>query len=249
MEFSQKLFIVTGGTRGIGAAISRLLVRQGATVLAIFMRQRKSAESLEKELANESGKFIAVKAHLGREEEVEGIVRLLGELGGKLHGIVANAASGVLVPLSNSTSKHWEWTMGINVLGHFRLFTRTKPYLIPGSSIVGISSPGAVRAIPFYGFVGASKGALEAMLRQLALEWGKEGIRVNIVRPGLVPTEALAHFPNREELLNEALRRTPRGELTQPEEVAEVVAFLLSQRSRAILGTTIVVDGGAEILA
>lgn len=249
MEFQGQLFLVTGGTRGIGAAVSRLLVQEGARVIAVFLRQRKAAEALAEELKTAPGQLLPVKAHLGREEDLPSILSQVEALGGKVQGVVANAASGVLVPLHSSTRKHWEWTMEINVYGHFRLLTALKPYLAPQASLVGISSPGAVRAIPSYGFVGVSKGALEALFRQLALEWGREGVRVNLVRPGIVPTDALAHFPNREELLAEALRRTPRGVLTQPEEVAEVVRFLLSPRSRAIHGATLVVDGGAEIVA
>jgi enoyl-[acyl-carrier protein] reductase III len=249
MEFSRELFVVTGGTRGIGGAVTRLLVREGATVVAIYLRQKKAVDALLKELDRFEGRCIPIKLHLGGEEDLTPLIEKIKELGGRIRGVVANAASGVLVPLSTSTVRHWEWTMAINVLGHFRLLIALKPFLFSGSSVVGISSPGAVRAIPSYGFVGVSKGALEAMLRQLALEWGGEGIRVNIVRPGVVLTEALDHFPNREELIHQAKLRTPRGRLTEPEEVAEVVRFLLSERSGAILGATIVVDGGAEIVA
>ena len=113
-----------------------------------------------------------------------------------------------------------------------------------GGRIIGISSLGASRAIPHYSFIGASKAALEAMARSLAQELGQGGIRVNIVNAGVVDTDALKYFPNREQLLEESARRTPTGANLTPNDVANAVYLLCLPEAAMINGHTLVVDGG-----
>jgi enoyl-[acyl-carrier protein] reductase III len=116
-------------------------------------------------------------------------------------------------------------------------------------SVVAVSSLGAIRAIPNYTAVGASKAALESMVRHLAAELAPQGVRVNAVSAGTVDTDALKHFPNREQLLEESARRTPAGRLITPQDVANVVVYLCTEYASMILGQTVVVDGGYSILA
>jgi enoyl-[acyl-carrier protein] reductase III len=118
-----------------------------------------------------------------------------------------------------------------------------------GSRIIAISSLGAGRAIPQYTVVGASKAALESLARHLALDLGPAGINVNLISPGIVETKALDYFPNREQLLDVAGRRTPLGRLATPADVAAVVLFLCSDAASMIHGQTIHVDGGYSIVA
>ena len=113
--------------------------------------------------------------------------------------------------------------------------------------IVALSSLGAARAIPHYGFIGASKAALEALVRTLAQELGPRGIRVNAVSAGVVETDALQYFPNREQVLDEFLRRNPAQQRLTPENVADAVYLLCLPESEMISGQTIVVDGGYSI--
>lgn len=241
-------YLVTGGTRGIGRAISEKLLKKGERVIATFLRQKNSAEKFQEEMKEKGwGELLLFKGNMA-EEKVRNELYKLCEKYAPLSGVVLNAASGVLRPLSSLSRKHWDWTMEINLYSHFHLLQLLRPILEEGSRIVGISSPGAVRAIPSYGAVGVSKAGLEAVLRQLAYEWGPQGIGINIVRPGVVPTSALNYFPNKEELIEETIRKTPRRTLTQPEEVADVVVFLLSKEASGIHGATIVVDGGMEIV-
>lgn len=244
--------LVTGGTRGIGAAVASWLVARGWTVLACYMRNRKAAAATADSLAGGPGRFEAIKGNVARQDQLDTLVSRVAEEvaeSGGLDALVLNAASGILKPLADNTRKHWDWTMDINAWAPLRLAQMVRPFLGAGSSVVAISSPGAVRAIPDYGAVGISKAALEAMARQLAYEWGPDGIRVNAVRPGLVPTGALEHFPDRTGLERQILDRTPLGRLVQPEDVAEVVGFLLSSGAGAITGTTIEVDAGASLEA
>jgi enoyl-[acyl-carrier protein] reductase III len=116
-------------------------------------------------------------------------------------------------------------------------------------SLVAVSSLGAVRAIPNYTAVGASKAALESMVRHLAAEFASEGIRVNAVSAGTVDTDALLHFPNRDELLEGARLRTPAGRLLTPQDVANSVIFLCTEFASMIHGQIMIVDGGYSILA
>ena len=117
-----------------------------------------------------------------------------------------------------------------------------------GGHIIAVSSLGAVRAIPNYAAVGASKAALESLVRHLAVELAPRGILVNAISAGVVDTDALKHFSNRTQLLDESARRTPAGRLTEPSDVADTALFLASDLSGMMVGQTIVVDGGYSIM-
>jgi enoyl-[acyl-carrier protein] reductase III len=119
----------------------------------------------------------------------------------------------------------------------------------PGSSIVGISSLGSARVLENYILVGTSKAALESVVRYLAVELAPRGIRVNAVSAGVVETEALDHFPNREQMLRAAEQRTPAGRMVEPDDVAGAVAYLCSPDADMIRGQTLIVDGGYSLLA
>jgi enoyl-[acyl-carrier protein] reductase III len=118
-----------------------------------------------------------------------------------------------------------------------------------GSSIVAISSLGAQRVLENYVLVGTSKAALESVVRYLAVELAPRGIRVNAVSAGVVETEALDHFPNREEMLRAGTTRTPAGRLVEPGDIAGAVAFLCSPDAQMVRGHTLIVDGGYSLLA
>ena len=118
-----------------------------------------------------------------------------------------------------------------------------------GSSIVALSSLGAQRVLENYVLVGASKAALESIVRHLAVELAPRGVRVNAVSSGVVETDALDAFPNREQMLSWSLQRTPAGRLVEPGDIAGAVSFLCSPAAEMIRGQTIVVDGGYSLLA
>ena len=134
--------------------------------------------------------------------------------------------------------------METNALALNLLAQQSVPLMTQGGRIIAISSLGAWRAIPQYAFIGASKAALEALVRSLAQELGQRGIRVNAVSAGVVDTDALKYFPNREQLLQEYARRTPAGPTLTPEDVAGAVYLLCLPEAAMITGHTLVVDGG-----
>jgi enoyl-[acyl-carrier protein] reductase III len=164
---------------------------------------------------------------------------------------VGNAASGVLRPVTEQQPKGWEWTMGINARSIlFGVQAAASHMKAQGwGRVIGISSIGSRRVLPEYSVVGVSKAAIEALIRYLAVELAPHGIICNAVSPGVVETEALDFFPSRELILSEGLRRTPAGRFVTPEEVARIVTWLCTEDARMIVGQTIVVDGGYELIA
>ena len=173
----------------------------------------------------------------------------LVEEAGPLDVVVANAASGVIRPVLELDEKHWDWTMNANARSVFTLARHAAPSMPSGGSIVAISSLGASRVLENYALVGVSKAAIEALVRYLAVELAPQGIRVNAVSAGLVETDALDHFPNREAMLGHFRGRTPAGRLVEPKDVADAVCFLASPEAAMIRGQTLVVDGGYSLLA
>jgi enoyl-[acyl-carrier protein] reductase III len=151
--------------------------------------------------------------------------------------LISNAAAGVLKPAAEITAKHFDWTMAGNARALLGLVQRAAP-LMKGRDgrVVALSSLGAARALPYYTAVGASKAALESVVRHLAFEYGRQGLRINAVSPGVVETEALQHFPNREEMVEFSRENTPLGRLATPEDVARVVLWLASDHAEMIHG-------------
>jgi enoyl-[acyl-carrier protein] reductase III len=153
----------------------------------------------------------------------------------------------VLKPVLEMTLKHWRWCMETNALALALLAQRAVPLMPEGGRIVALSSLGASRAIPGYGFIGASKAALESLVRSLALELGPRGIRVNAVSAGVVDTDALRSFPNRDALLSEFAERAPAGKALTVEDVAGTVYLLCLPEAAMVTGHTLVVDGGFQV--
>ncbi len=245
MSFEGKSVLVTGGSRGIGKAIALRFARDGAARVAIgYLRNDRAAEEAAEELRAAGTEPVLVRGNVS-SERVIGEVRELGPLDALVH----NAATGVIRPALETEDKHWDWTMNANARALLALARAAAPSMPSGSSIVAISSLGSMRVLENYILVGTSKAALESVVRYLAVELAPRGIRANTVSAGLVETGALAHFPNREDMLDMGLKRTPAGRLVEPEDVAGAVAFLCSPDAEMIRGHTLIVDGGFSLLA
>ena len=160
-----------------------------------------------------------------------------------------NAATGVIKPALETEDKHWDWTLNANARALLSLARACAPQMEGGSSIVAVSSLGSKRVLENYVLVGTSKAALESVVRYLAVELAPRGIRVNAVSAGVVETEALDHFPNREQMIHAGKSRTPAGRLVEPEDVAGGVAFLCSDDAEMVCGHTLIIDGGYSLLA
>jgi enoyl-[acyl-carrier protein] reductase III len=244
---SGKVALVTGAARGIGRATARKLALAGCDIAANYYNSGDEAESLCAEVRALGRRAVAIQGSVGVPDSVDEIFAEFGKHFDRLDIIVSNAASGVLKPTIEMTLKHWRWCLETNALALNLLVQRALPLFSEDARVIAMSSLGAQRAMPGYGFVGASKAALEALARALAQELGPRGIRVNVVSAGVVDTDALSYFPNREELLKDFARRTPAGPVLTPADVADAVFLLCLPEARMINGHTLVVDGGFAI--
>lgn len=247
-SLTGKRILITGGTRGIGRAISIRFARAGASVIANHVRDVKSAESLKTEADKEGVSLEICRADITSKKGLERLLNFIGNDKKELSGMVHCAATGVHGTIEELNTRHFDWTFSLNVRAFFELVKILLPRFSKDSSIVVISSKGAVCAVPSYSLIGSSKGALESLARNFAAELAPKGIRVNILSPGSVLTDAWEVMPDREKRISETLRRTPTGRLSTPEDVAWAAQFLCSNAAAAIVGHTLVVDGGSGII-
>lgn len=249
-DMSQKVALVTGSSRGIGRQTAIRLAKDGYDLVINYSRSRSAAEEVVKEIEALGRKALLVKANIGDVNKIKAMFQEIEEVYGRLDVLVNNAASGVQKPALELEESHWDWTMNINSKGS--LFCAKEAAKLMeingGGKIVNISSLGSIRYLKNYTAVGVSKAALEAVTRYLAVELAPMNIRVNAVSGGAVDTEALKHFPNREEILAEAANATPAGRIVEIEDMVNTIMFLLSEDSSMIRGQTIIVDGGISLL-
>jgi enoyl-[acyl-carrier protein] reductase III len=243
MSLDGSSVLVTGGTRGIGLAIALRLVRDGASRAVLgYMRNDAAAAEAAEQVQAAGAEAVLVRGEVSKEQVISELASH-----GPYRVVVHNAATGVIRPALETTDHHWDWTLNANSRALLALARATAPSMPAGSSIIGISSLGSHRVLPNYVLVGASKAALEAVVRYLGVELAP-AIRVNAVSGGVVDTGALEHFPNRDEMLRSA-ERTPAGRLVEADDIAGAVSFLCSSDAAMVCGQTIVVDGGFSLPA
>ena len=249
VSFEGKVSLVTGGSRGIGKAIALELARRGSHIAFNYLRSHRAAAETHKEIEALGVRCLHMKAHLGDAAKIKELFRKVSGEFSRLDILVNNAASGVQRPADQLEEKHWDWVMNINARAAWQCAIEASKLMSDGGSIVNITSQGSTKVLPNYFSVGTSKAALEAVTRYLAVELAPRGIAVNAVSSGFVKTQALDHFPNRDEMLAAAEKATPAGRIIEPEDVARVVAFLCTEEARMIRGQVILVDGGASLTA
>lgn len=239
MSGTGRSILVTGGSRGIGKEIALRFAREGARRVAIgYFRSDAAAEETAEELRALGAEPVLVRGNVSST----GVADQVAELG-PIDVLVHNAATGVIRPALETEDKHWDWTHSANARALLSLTRAAAPAMPEGACIIGISSLGAVRVLDNYTLVGTSKAALEALVRYLAVELGPRGIRVNAISAGVVQTDALDYFPNREEMLAMGADNAA-GRIVTPADVAGVVSFLCSSDAEMIRGQTLVIDGG-----
>jgi enoyl-[acyl-carrier protein] reductase III len=244
MSFDGASVLVTGGSRGIGREIALRLADEGASRVAIgYMRNDTAAEAVAAELRERGADAVLVRGNVSSTRVADEVAGL-----GPLDVLVHSAATGVARPALETEDKHWDWTLNANARALLSLTRAAAPSMPEGSAIVAISSLGSVRVLENYVLVGASKAALESVVRYLGVELAPRGIRVNAVSGGVVETDALSAFPNRETMLREARERTPAGRMVEAGDIADAVLFLAGPSAQMICGQTIVVDGGFSLV-
>jgi len=251
IDLSGKTALVTGGSRGIGRAIALRLAECGAKVAINYLRKTEAAEETAELVRQRGSEALVLRSNLAKRTKVEAMFETLqSEWGDRLDIVISNAASGVIKPAIELNEHHWDWTMSINAGTFLPLVQLARPMMEGhGGSVVAVSSLGALRAIPMYAAVGASKAALEALVRHLGVELAMSKIRINAVSAGVVDTDALKFFPHRDDIIGNSRVKTPAGRLTTPEDVADVVLFLVSPLAAMVVGQTVTVDGGYSVIA
>ncbi|MDR4316952.1 enoyl-[acyl-carrier-protein] reductase FabL [Niallia circulans] len=245
---TNKVALITGSSRGIGKATAIRLAKEGYDIVINYARSKKAAQETADEITALGRKVLLVKANVGDVDKIKAMFAEVKAEFGRLDVFINNAASGVLRPIMELEESHWNWTMNINSKALLFGAQEAAKLMDKGGKIVSISSLGAIRYLENYTTVGVSKAAVEALTRYLAVELAPKNIVVNAVSGGAVDTEALTHFPNREELLQAAAEKTPAGRMVEMEDLVNTVMFLVSDDASMIRGQTIIVDGGISLL-
>ena len=244
----MKTLLVTGGSRGIGAAIAVEAARTGYDRVVVHYHEHGDDAKRVCDTLHALGKeATAIHANFVNPDEIDAMMDEVEKLGA-IDGLVHAAAINVFKPLHNVRINQWDLCMSASTRSFLQIGSRAKPLMSSGGSIVAISSLGSTRALPHYGPMGPLKAALDAIVRQLAFEFGPDGIRVNAISPGLVQTTSIQRFPNPETIIQRVKERTPLGgRIATVDDIAPVAAFLLSPQAGWITGQTIVIDGGFSL--
>jgi len=248
-NFTGKVALITGSGRGVGKATALHFARLGADIVINYLRKQSSAEETAREIEALGRKALVVKADVSDEADLTRLFAETDAAFGGLDILVNNAASGYIRPVMEQKVKGWDWTMNINARAALFAAQKAAPLMQKrgGGAIVNVSSIGGMRTLPDYVVIGASKGALEAVTRYCGVELSPMNIVVNCVSPGIIATDALDHFKQGQEMLKVARERTPAGRIVEPQDVANLIAFLCSPEASMIRGQTILIDGGWSV--
>ena len=239
-ELKGKRALVTGAGRGIGAAIARELAEAGARVCVHYRDSREAAEALAGEIGG-----TAIQANLVNPDEI----RALASSAGEIDILVHNAAIGSFKKTMEVRANQFDLSMNVNARALLLLAQELSPAMKDGSRMVAISSLGGARVFPSYGAIGVSKAALEALVKYLGAELAPRGIIVSGIAAGVIDSPTVRNHPLSEDVLRIARERTPSRELVTAEDVARLVRALCGPAFRGVVGQTIVLDGGASLMA
>lgn len=245
-DLTGRVALITGASRGIGAATARLLAEQGAHVV-ISSRKQEDLDKVAAEIIANGGKATAIAAHQG---ESAALHRLIGEIEaglGRLDILVNNAATNPYFGhISDTDMGMVEKTLQVNIKGYFELAALASKLMKKngGGAIVNIASINGVKPGMFQGIYSISKAAVINMTQSFAKECAPWKVRVNAVLPGLTETKFASALTKNEKILNVALQQIPLARVAQPEEIAPAILYLVSDAASYVTGTTLTVDGG-----
>src|SRR4051794_32990385 len=245
-KLAGKVAVVTGASKGIGAAIVLQLAAEGAAVVVNYASSKAGADRIVGEITGSGGKAIAVQADLSKEADIRRLFAETARAFGKVDVLVNNAGIYEFAPLENVTPEHFHKQFDLNVLGLILASQEAAKQFGPtGGSIVNISSVVATLAPANGAVYSATKAAVDAVTRSLAKELGPRKIRVNAVNPGMVDTEGYrAAGIHESDMRKQVEAMTPLGRIGQPRDIAPAVVFLASDDSRWITGETWHITGG-----
>ncbi|MFI6823840.1 SDR family NAD(P)-dependent oxidoreductase [Micromonospora sp. NPDC050187] len=238
--------LVTGGTRGIGRALVLNLAKAGANVVTCYRSESEAVESLARELKDIPGQHHLVRADVSDAEQIDHLIAECKVRLGSLDVVVNNAGVISHIDYDKLSLADWHEVVDTNLTGTFLVIQKALPLMGAGASVINIGSRVAKVGITMRAHYTAAKAGLVGLTRSLCKELGRQGIRVNLVEPGVIATEAMEQMTPEQRAAMEAryAQLTSLGRLGEPDEVAEVVLFLASDRSRYVSGAQIPVDGG-----
>jgi len=245
-KLRDRVAIVTGASKGIGASIAKHLAAEGAAVVVNYASSKEGADRVVTEITRGGGKAIAVQANVAKQADIDRLFAETKKAFGRLDILVNNAGIYEFSPLEDVTEEHFHKQFDVNVLGLVLASKAAVKYFdAAGGSIVNISSTASTLALPNTSVYSATKAAVDAVTRSLAKELGPRNIRVNAINPGMVDTEGVraAGFAE-SDFRKEVEAKTPLGRIGQPQDIAPAAVFLASADAGWITGETLLVAGG-----
>ncbi|PQV46801.1 glucose 1-dehydrogenase [Paraburkholderia sp. BL21I4N1] len=248
-RLTGKVAVVTGASKGIGAAIAKALAAQGASVVVNYASSKAGADDVVASITAAGGKAVAVGGDVSKAADAESIVETAVETYGRLDILVNNSGVYAFAPIEEITEEHFHKHFNVNVLGLLLVTKAAVKHIGEGGSIVNVSSV-VSRITPAGSAVyTATKGAVDGLTGVLARELGPRKIRVNSVNPGMVATEgthSAGITGTDSEFEAWALSTTPLGRIGQPDDIADVVTFLASNDARWVTGESLIASGGSR---
>ena len=247
-RLTGKVAVVTGASKGIGAAIAKHLADEGAAVVVNYASSKQGAERVVGEITKKGGKAIAVQADVAKAADIQRLFAEAKKAFGRLDILVNNAGIYEFAPLEAVTPQHFHKLFDLNVLGLI-LTTQeaVKHFGRDGGSIINISSVVSTTGVPTSSVYSATKAAVDAVTRSLAKELGPRGIRVNAINPGMVETEGTTSqgiTAGESEFRRQVEAQTPLGRIGRPQDIAPAAVFLASSDSAWVTGETFYISGG-----
>ena len=245
-DLSGQVAVVTGSSRGIGRAIAERMAEHGARVV-VSSRKIEACHEVVEAIRAAGGEAMAIACNIGRKDEVQALVDAALAAWGRVDSLVCNAAINPhFGPMATIGDDAWDRIMGTNIRSNLWLANLVAPGMAArgGGSITVVSSIAGLRGSPVLGAYGVSKAADMQLVRNLAVEWGPQGIRANAIAPGLVRTDFARALWEDDAVLRRRTRDTPLGRIGEPDEIAGAAVFLAATAGRFMTGQTIVIDGG-----
>lgn len=245
-RLKEKVAVVTGASKGIGAAIAKYLASEGAHVIVNYASSKEGAEKIVAEIIKEGGKAIAIQGDVAKEKDVENLFAQAVKAFGEIDILVNNAGVYEFLPLEDITSQAYHKMFDINVFGLLMATKEAVKHFNPkGGSIINIGSVASTKALAHGSVYCATKASVDAITRCLGQELGPRKIRVNSINPGMVETEGTHHAGIIDsDFKTKTLQETPLGRIGIPKDIAPAVAFIASEEANWITGETLFISGG-----
>ena len=245
-KLAGKVAVVTGASKGIGAAIAKHLAAEGAAVVVNYSSSKDGAERVVGDITGSGGRAVAVKANLAKKADIDQLFAETKKAFGQIDILVNNAGIYEFAPVEEITEEHFRKQFDLNVLGLILASqAAVKQFGGAGGSIINISSVVSTLGVPNAAVYSGTKGAVDAVTRSLAKELGPRGIRVNAINPGMVETEGVhADGIAESDMRKQVEAQTPLGRIGQPQDIATAAVFFASRDSAWITGETLTIAGG-----